>query len=433
MCIACLVNCADDTGSIQEQPILEKPNILLEKLDLVALSEDDEFANTLSVLRDRFEVNKFKTTKIVGNTLGRSTTELADDLTLYTTEINKITVDGTITWTFEVETNVLGVSDFENFMVRKHQDSFTYYLVSYNLNPSAQAFDEVYDNARLYPIDGNNLILDNLDLSSRNVIGHVPPDDGGGGVDNGCDGVLMWDYSPCSSGGTSPHGPVCQHSATNPHPSCNYVCTGTPTLYLDFSHCPSNNPSGPGNGYPPPDGENPPSTGGAVGGGDPPVVTSPVNFQDPRCPEGSGKVMVNEVCICPPNSNKIENSNGDCVCPPGKIENKSGRCVVNPCRHITLQIQNPTYTDYANILKTKTGNDKETGYRANKDGSVTPLNDTLNDGHSLYLPVDRPTTTGYMYTHIDNINAGDLDGDGIAPDFKKSIKMFSPADIIKFL
>ncbi|MDA9339702.1 hypothetical protein N9Q68_01890 [Polaribacter sp.] len=161
---------------------------------------------------------------------------------------------------------------------------------------------------------------------------------------------------------------------------------------------------------------------------DNPTMTSPVTFEDPRCPSGSGKIMIEGICVCP--EGKVEDENGICNCPEGKIENSAGICVDDPCRHIKLQLQNPVYTTQADELKNNTGLSQETGYKQNKDGTQVALNNT-NNGHSLVIPVNQ-NTVGYMHTHIDDYNAGDLDNDGV-DDFRKPIKIFSPADLLKFL
>lgn len=120
----------------------------------------------------------------------------------------------------------------------------------------------------------------------------------------------------------------------------------------------------------------------------------------------------------------------DVQCPEGQTEDENGNCVEDPCKYIKLQIQNPNYTAQANELKGKTGLKKETGYKQNKDGKQVPLTVT-NNGHSLKIPIDG-NTTGYMHTHLNDFNAGDIDNDGI-DDTTEPIRMFSPADIINFV
>lgn len=120
-------------------------------------------------------------------------------------------------------------------------------------------------------------------------------------------------------------------------------------------------------------------------------------------------------------------------CKEGYVKNIFGECVKpeDPCKHINLQIQNPRYTTQAEELKRKTGLRKETGYKQNKDGTQVALNDT-NNGHSLEIPIDR-NTVGYMHTHINDFLNGKIDKTTGEPLMDKPIKIFSPADVIKFL
>tara|TARA_R110002074_G_scaffold188556_1_gene354339 strand:- start:197 stop:1594 length:1398 start_codon:yes stop_codon:yes gene_type:complete len=103
----------------------------------------------------------------------------------------------------------------------------------------------------------------------------------------------------------------------------------------------------------------------------------------------------------------------------------------DPCKNISKQIGNPIYYLKANELKTKTGQKKETGYKQNKDGSFTSLSDT-NNGHSLTIKVDK-NTMGYMHTHLNNYLTGEIDKKTGKSLIAKPIRLFSPADIIKFL
>jgi hypothetical protein len=370
------------------------------------------------------------------NMLGRSTTQVADGVVILTDVINKITVDETITRTFKIETPALETSSFENFLVKKYNNQFTYFLISYKINVNATEKENLYKKVVSYQIAEEYINASDLNLSARgDALDWVYDNEGGGGGDDGdCEGVLDWDYSPCEAGNSSPHPPWCQHFGDQHGSSgCSYMCRGNPVLYLDFSHCSNyqvpDGPSGDNTNENPNDNQ---TSGGGTNNNDDgdSTVTSPVELEDPRCPPGSGKVMIDDVCVCPPNSNKIEDANGVCNCPEGKIENASGICVEDPCRYIKLQIQNPVYTAQANELKTKTGLNQETGYKQNKDGTQVALNET-NGGHSLTIPIDI-NTVGYMHTHINGYNAGDLDSDGV-DDFEKPIKMFSPADLLKFL
>jgi len=161
------------------------------------------------------------------------------------------------------------------------------------------------------------------------------------------------------------------------------------------------------------------------------------NDNQDECPEGQVKspetgncVPIEQAC---PDTDKTYNENTErCECiGSNKIQNSAGKCVENPCRYINLQIQNPNYTQQSNELEGKTGLKKETGYKQNKDGSQVPLNDT-NNGHSLDIPVNT-NTVGYMHTHLNDFLTGKIDPKTGDEELKKPIKIFSPADILKFL
>ncbi|MGG8498097.1 hypothetical protein ACQY1Q_16955 [Tenacibaculum sp. TC6] len=94
-------------------------------------------------------------------------------------------------------------------------------------------------------------------------------------------------------------------------------CTHPETIY-EFVEV--NCPGGAGNGISDGSGDSGTSdglsgSGGGSNGGS--TVTYPVDFQDPRCPAGSGKVLVNDICQC--TNGKVEDSNGVCNCPEGTI------------------------------------------------------------------------------------------------------------------
>jgi len=49
--------------------------------------------------------------------------------------------------------------------------------------------------------------------------------------------------------------------------------------------------------------------GGTSGGGE--IITAPIQLEDERCPSGSGKIMVDDICVCP--EGYTENDNGICI------------------------------------------------------------------------------------------------------------------------
>ncbi|QMU65979.1 MAG: hypothetical protein GKR88_17980 [Flavobacteriaceae bacterium] len=419
-----LWNCIEEDFMNPQNTVASKKfTYTLEKMTYQELLADKEIKQSLPLIERRFSNTQQQ------NTYSRTSTEVADGLTIFTDEINRIVIDDVITWTFQTQSPVLETSDFENFLVKKHNGVFTYFLVSYELADLTDA-ETLYEKATSYVISEEYLNLDGLNLSSRDAFDWVFPNDGGGTGSGPCDGILVYDQ--CNLGGNADgHLPALQNDGT--------YCSGSPLLYIDFSHCenygvpdsPAGDPIGGDNGS---GGDQ--LIGGGGGGGNSDgdgdtTLTAPIELADPRCPPGSGKVMIDEVCVCPPASNKIEDADGNCVCPEGKVENYQGVCVEDTCRYINLQIQNPNYTQQANELEGKTGLKKETGYKQNKDGTQVALVDT-NNGHSLKIPIDG-NTTGYMHTHLDDFLTGKIDPKTGEEELLKPIKIFSPADLLKFL
>lgn len=212
-------------------------------------------------------------------------------------------------------------------------------------------------------------------------------------------------------------------------------CNGTSfelVFTLEWGEC-----SGEENNYVnPPSGGGDNSGGGNLGGGsgsntggsdsnNNDVTTTLV---DPRCT--GGKIMANNVCVCP--EGKEENEEGNCVCIGGAIEYSTGICVVQtpPCDAIKRKINNANFKQKLDELKTKTGDNTESGYSQTRQGPFTAL-EIGNNGHSAHIP-ENEDTIGYMHTHVNKVEVPDIDGDGV-DDFIRPIKMFSPGDIITFL
>lgn len=149
---------------------------------------------------------------------------------------------------------------------------------------------------------------------------------------------------------------------------------------------------------------------------------------DPRCT--GGKIMVNNVCVCP--EGKEENEEGNCVCIEGAIEYSTGICVVQtpPCDAIKRKINNANFKQKLDELKTKTGDNAESGYSQTRQGPFTSL-EAGNGGHSVFVPLD-PDNIGFIHTHIDPFEDG-IDSASGRPIIKKPIKMFSSNDLITFL
>lgn len=294
-----LNNCEkeDDTNHSKDLTQVKELDYAMETINYGRLLSDPEIQESLNVIARNFINNKQQELNY------RTSTEVADGLTILTDYINRIEAGETITWTFEVETPALESSDLENFMVKKYNNEFTYFLISYEKDLVNE--ENLFEKVTSYRISEEYLTLDDLDLVSRTPLDWVPEDDGGG--DNECEGELIWDNSPCvPGGGTSAHGPVCQHldysTGGQLHPGgCNYMCNGTPRLVIDLSGCFNEVPDGPTGdpvgGDAPNDsqigsGENPegsedPTLSGAIG------IT---DEEDPCIPEEPNPYDVTEDC-----------------------------------------------------------------------------------------------------------------------------------------
>jgi len=415
---------------------LQKLNYSLKTLSYTQLIKDTEIQPSLKFLQGVFASKKTK------GTFGKIDTQLADGLIISTEQINRIVALDVITWAFKVETPLLESSDFENFLVKKHNDTFRYFLVSYIKDTEND--ENLYKKATLYKLSKEVLNLNELHLSGMQGDELFEDyEDGVGGGSSGCEGEIYQEVEPCvSSGGYHILKYACQHSGSPPPhglgdiPPCDFVCSGTTIItIIDFSDCESGTydpPNGPTNDVSD-DTQTDGGAGGDAGNSDTDgttTITAPVEIEDPNCPPGSGKIMIDEVCMCPPNSGKVENSKGKCVCPNGYIEDFNMNCVLNPCRKIRLEIQNPVFYNKIDSLKLETGKKKETGYMQYKDGSYTQLTET-NNGHSLKIPIYRNVSVGFMHTHLDDFLTGKMI-DGV-PELAMPIKMFSPNDIFNFL
>ncbi len=316
-----LWNCIEEDFMNPQNTVASKKfTYTLEKMTYQELLADKEIKQSLPLIERRFSNTQQQ------NTYSRTSTEVADGLTIFTDEINRIVIDDVITWTFQTQSPVLETSDFENFLVKKHNGVFTYFLVSYEFTDLTDS-ETLYEKATSYVISEEYLNLDGLNLSSRDAFDWVFPNDGGGTGSGPCEGILVYDQ--CNLGGNADgHLPALQDDRIS-------YCSGSPLLYIDFSHCenygvpdsPVGDPLGGDDGS---GGDQ--LIGGGGGGGNSDgdgdtTLTAPVELADPRCTPGSGKVMIDEVCVCPPASNKIEDADGNCVCPEGKVENHQGICV----------------------------------------------------------------------------------------------------------
>jgi len=193
----------------------EKLDYTLEKIGYSKLITDQEIEKSLPVIKGRFSNNK------KGKKQSKKTTQISEHFSIIKDSVHKITTQDVITWSFKIETPVLKNSDFENFLVKKHNEEFSYFLVSYEKD-----LETKYKKAILYPISKETLNLDNLNLARKGD--YLMPDDGDGGG-GGCSGKLV--FGRCSVGGeANGHGPALQRDGVT-------RCSGSPFLYIDFTHC----------------------------------------------------------------------------------------------------------------------------------------------------------------------------------------------------
>lgn len=235
----------------------KKLNYTLKKINHSELLKDSEIKESLPFFEQRFSNKKTQ------NSYSQGSTQLAEGLTILTEEINRIVTEGVVTWTFEIETPILKESDFENFFVKKHNNKFSYYLISYEKDLYNEK--DLYKKVNLYQIDKEKLDLVNLNYGLPNLFTD-DSEDGGGGGETGqpCEGILVgYDFEACNQGGYHSAGTYCcQHpdpnnfndgihgcSTIEDFYGCGNTCNGTKNIPIyDFSNCEEGTyprPSGP--------------------------------------------------------------------------------------------------------------------------------------------------------------------------------------------
>lgn len=102
-----------------------------------------------------------------------------------------------------------------------------------------------------------------------------------------------------------------------------------------------------------------------------------------------------------------------------------------PCQNIQVQLKNLSFKAKVDELGKLTGKKQETGYAQTTSGVFTPL-PVMNNGHSLDLSKINPSTLfGFIHTHLDDFETGKIVDSN--PEISQNIRIFSPADVIKFL
>lgn len=113
------------------------------------------------------------------------------------------------------------------------------------------------------------------------------------------------------------------------------------------------------------------------------------------------------------------------------IEQENNR--KKPCKKIKDQIKNLNFKAKIKELQKLTGKKQETGYVQNKDGTFTKLK-PIKNGHSLDMKGINPATIdGYIHTHLNNFPTGEIDPKTGQEKINQIYRIFSPADVIKFL
>ncbi len=230
-------------------------------------------------------------------------------------------------------------------------------------------------------------------------------EDGVGGGNSGCDGEIYQEVEPCvSSGGYHILKYACQHDGSPPPhglgdiPPCDDVCSGTTvTTILDFSDCesatydPLNGPTNDVSDDSQTDG----GTGGDTGNSDTDgssTITAPVEIEDPNCPAGSGKIMIDEVCVCPEDY---------------KEDPTTGNCVMDPCKTIKKAIDSTTIKQHFNDLKTKLNNSKEQGqiyFKDNGQYNSRKIAVSIFNSNSVSVTTGK-TVFGAGHTHTDDLHS----------------------------
>ena len=205
-----LCNCENDNEINHSQEVTEnkKLDYSLEKINYSELIKDEQIKKSLPFIEHRFS------TKKQSNIYGKSSTKVAENLTILTEEINRIVVEDVITWTFEIESPILESSDFENFLVKKYNDEFRYFLVSYIKN--IENDENLYKKVTLHAIPEESLDLTGVNLRLKEILikdAGESDEEGEEGGSGPCEGVIIgYEFEKCNQNGSHNVGTFCcQH------------------------------------------------------------------------------------------------------------------------------------------------------------------------------------------------------------------------------
>lgn len=101
----------------------------------------------------------------------------------------------------------------------------------------------------------------------------------------------------------------------------------------------------------------------------------------------------------------------------------------DPCKKLKVQNTNPNFKAKIDLLVTKVGLKKETGYAESKSGVFTELSPAVSTASSDGMTVTvTPDLKGYIHTHLNDYETGKVTDDGYT-EINQPIRMFSPADV----
>lgn len=101
----------------------------------------------------------------------------------------------------------------------------------------------------------------------------------------------------------------------------------------------------------------------------------------------------------------------------------------NPCERMKTQTTNASYKAKVDLLASKTGLKKETGFAESKSGVFTELSPAVSTESSDGMTVTvTPDLKGYIHTHLNDYETGKTNENGEI-EINQPIRMFSPADV----
>ncbi|WP_047789869.1 hypothetical protein [Tenacibaculum mesophilum] len=242
----------------------------LATLNYKELTHDAEFSKSLKKIEKNLSTKNVSSKGSTGK----------KRLSILTNQIAKIKTKTTISWTFKLENTLKEASVFENLLVRKYNNEFSYFLVSYQGENNTNNGKNT-EKSLLYSLSKEDFDFSELDIQARSDSFDTPGEDdgdyGGGGGSTPCDGVWIPEYKSCDAGGNADgHSPQKQWDGS-------YCSRSQLTGYvIDFSHCTNYTPpGGPSNDIPTDDtssGGGGSGTGSSTGGD--PIITTPVEDAD---------------------------------------------------------------------------------------------------------------------------------------------------------